>query len=240
MNKEKIAENLVRIRKEKGLAAKSVAKLLDVDDSKYIAWEMGLETPGAEDIMKIADVYNIDYTALFEEKQVDTPSNDYRAQANTQRVKEKKPSNGYTTFQLWGAIVSMVLCGLLFVGYVLPYINFWGWTACIYDCFSGNSLMVASIVFMLLIPIFFIIDYIVKLSYKNSRTNAYGKVSNIIKFVLIGVFMIMYIILNIDISSGDYMDWGFFVVLFLTIAFVFFSIFLPCIDLARKGGKKNK
>ena len=41
MKKENIAPNLIRIRKEKGLTAKSVSKMLDIDESTYVGWEMG-------------------------------------------------------------------------------------------------------------------------------------------------------------------------------------------------------
>ena len=65
-----IAANLRRLREEKELSTKSVAKLFDVDENTYISWEMGLKQPSVDEIIKITDTYGIDYTLLFDEPQV--------------------------------------------------------------------------------------------------------------------------------------------------------------------------
>ena len=66
MNKN-ISKNLIRIRQERGLPTKSVAVMLQIEEKNYIKWEMGLEEPTVDDIMKIASAYNIDYLDIVAE-----------------------------------------------------------------------------------------------------------------------------------------------------------------------------
>lgn len=52
----KLAEQLKRVRNEKGLSQKALAKLLNVTQPAVAKWESGTREPSLDDLIKIADI----------------------------------------------------------------------------------------------------------------------------------------------------------------------------------------
>ena len=67
MNREKIIENLVRLRKDRNLMQKDVAQALGVSDKTYSKWETGETEPGLENLRRLAEYYGVAPAAFFAE-----------------------------------------------------------------------------------------------------------------------------------------------------------------------------
>lgn len=52
----KLAEQLKRVRNEKGLSQKALAKLLNVTQPAVAKWESGTREPSLDDLIRIADI----------------------------------------------------------------------------------------------------------------------------------------------------------------------------------------
>lgn len=62
---EKIGEKLLELRKEKGFTQEYVAKLLNITQAAYNRYEKGLRQISAEDIFKLAKIYNTQLDYIF-------------------------------------------------------------------------------------------------------------------------------------------------------------------------------
>jgi len=60
-----IDKTLLQHRKKRNYTQQQVADLLEVSQSTYCDWESGTITPKSENILKIAQLYNIDINELF-------------------------------------------------------------------------------------------------------------------------------------------------------------------------------
>ncbi len=67
MNREKIIENLARLRKDRNLMQKDVAQALGVSDKTYSKWETGETEPGLENLCRLAEYYGVAPAAFFAE-----------------------------------------------------------------------------------------------------------------------------------------------------------------------------
>lgn len=78
-----ISQNLIKIRKEKGIKQKDLAKELDIPYTTYNAYEIEKATPTIETIIKIAKYYNVttDYLLGIE---------DDKTQKGTQTLNQKE------------------------------------------------------------------------------------------------------------------------------------------------------
>ena len=60
------AFNLKHIRQEKGLTQEQLGKLMNKDYSTIGKWENGTRSPVMEDVVKLADIFNIEIKDLVE------------------------------------------------------------------------------------------------------------------------------------------------------------------------------
>ncbi len=67
MNREKIIENLARLRKDRGLMQKDAAQALGISDKTYSKWETGETEPGLENLCRLAEFYGVAPAAFFAE-----------------------------------------------------------------------------------------------------------------------------------------------------------------------------
>ena len=67
MNREKIIENLTRLRKDRGLMQKDVAQALGISDKTCSKWETGETEPGLENLCRLAEFYGVAPAAFFAE-----------------------------------------------------------------------------------------------------------------------------------------------------------------------------
>lgn len=65
---ENFSENLKKIRKEKGLSQKEVARRLGVSQPSYAQYERGVRSPKVETIERIADALEVPLTELLGDK----------------------------------------------------------------------------------------------------------------------------------------------------------------------------
>ena len=239
MDKDKIAYNLVRLRKERNLSATLVAQKLDVDGKKYVAWEMGIETPGVEDIMKISDMYGIDYTDLLAEPVTKKGKSSLGGTAS----KEKQVS-----FQKWGAITASGIAALLLILYIVPFakysFGYFSETPNYYDLLKINDGgSIAIMVFLLVIPTLIFLDNIIKLFYIRARYSAYGKVSNIISLILslgfIGTVIGFLVKYNIG-YYGNNIAPGMYIVPIFAFIFGIMMIVLSIMNLKKKEFKRKQ
>ncbi|GHV33876.1 hypothetical protein FACS18949_08890 [Clostridia bacterium] len=59
-------KKLTVLRKVKGLKQEEMAKIVDVARSTYAKWEAGTHKPNAEDLIKLADFFNISLDYLLD------------------------------------------------------------------------------------------------------------------------------------------------------------------------------
>ena len=60
------AFNLKHIRQEKGLTQEQLGKLMNKDYSTIGKWENGSRSPIMEDVLKLADIFNVDIKDLID------------------------------------------------------------------------------------------------------------------------------------------------------------------------------
>lgn len=65
--KEVIAKNLIKLRKQNKLTQVELSEKLNYSDKAVSRWESGEVTPDIETLNKIADVYNVDITSMFDQ-----------------------------------------------------------------------------------------------------------------------------------------------------------------------------
>ncbi|MBP5167532.1 MAG: helix-turn-helix transcriptional regulator [Oscillospiraceae bacterium] len=68
MDKAVFLENLIRLRKERGLTQKQVAVALDISDKTYSKWETGENEPGIDALCRLADFYGTGADMFFAER----------------------------------------------------------------------------------------------------------------------------------------------------------------------------
>ena len=61
-----IADNLISLRKERGLTQNELAKKLDYSDNTISRWECAEISPNIETLQKISEIYEIPLASLFE------------------------------------------------------------------------------------------------------------------------------------------------------------------------------
>ena len=262
MNNEVFASNLMRIRKEKGLSSKAVARMLEVDEDKYVGWEMGIEAPTTKEIIQIAEAFSMDYSDLIAEPQYIAPTKQQPAYAVAPAQKVQQPKQPKqpkivpqrTTFQWWGAITLTVLAAVLLIFYVMTVINIGGgeyfdldgklmW----YDLFKGDAGLKAIMSLLLIIPCWFIVDAIIKMAAKPLRVNMYSKITNIINIVLAGGMVVICAVFGglygryYDYWDEEYrlmLSWGYFIVAALIAAIAVIAIINANNNLRHKLTKK--
>ena len=70
--KEHFAENLQRLRTERGYTQQQLAKLVCVDRSSITRWENGSRVPDLILLTRIADCLDVDPSALLQEDDLDS------------------------------------------------------------------------------------------------------------------------------------------------------------------------
>lgn len=78
MNKEKMANLLVQLRKEKGLLQQEVADIFSVTPQAVSKWEKGESIPDIETLTKIVEFYNLSLEELLEGERKESSYNDVR------------------------------------------------------------------------------------------------------------------------------------------------------------------
>lgn len=71
--KEIVKQNLIKFRKQNKLTQIELAKQLDYSDKAISRWETGETTPDIETLEKLANVYGVQITDFFSEKEVEKP-----------------------------------------------------------------------------------------------------------------------------------------------------------------------
>lgn len=65
--KETVAKNLLKLRKKNKLTQAELSEKINYSDKAVSRWESGEVTPDIETLNKIAEVYNVSITSLFEQ-----------------------------------------------------------------------------------------------------------------------------------------------------------------------------
>lgn len=60
------AENLKKIRKEKGFTQRQLAEAMEIKQPNYCKWEKGIFIPSSENLQKLSDVLDVTYEELTE------------------------------------------------------------------------------------------------------------------------------------------------------------------------------
>lgn len=68
-----VADNLIALRKQKGLTQNELAKKLSYSDNMVSRWERAEISPSIETLEKISEFYEIPIESLFKEKQANDP-----------------------------------------------------------------------------------------------------------------------------------------------------------------------
>lgn len=63
-----ISKILRKLRENSGLTQQQVAETLNIDRSTYAYYETGKTTPDLNTIIKLAKIYNVSYTEIFEDE----------------------------------------------------------------------------------------------------------------------------------------------------------------------------
>ncbi len=63
-----ISKILRKLRENSGLTQQQVAETLNIDRSTYAYYETGKTTPDINTIIKLAKIYNVSYTEIFEDE----------------------------------------------------------------------------------------------------------------------------------------------------------------------------
>lgn len=71
--REIVAENLIALRKQKGLTQQEVAKKLAYSDNMVSRWERAEVSPSIETLEKIGEFYNVPIESLMKENSVKDP-----------------------------------------------------------------------------------------------------------------------------------------------------------------------
>ena len=185
-----IAANLRRLREEKSLSTKSVAKLFDVDENTYISWEMGLKQPTVDEIITITDTYGIDYTVLFEEPQVKETKSTNEKKSVEKQISPKKEKT------LLGLRIAALIMWMGMFGFLaMPIVRFSGLGfdgyyysegVSIYDYFSSSSAAYQCLASLIIIFLVFVLtDMFVRLCFSEVAHNkTYIKITNAISIIL--------------------------------------------------------
>lgn len=239
---QNIGKNLMRLRREKGLSAKSVAKMFEVEEKTYISWEMGVAEPSVDDIIKISDAYNIDYAVLFEktpeQSSIERKPETTQVTASRVNVAQKTNKVKHATFNLGWSITNMVMIFAFCLSLITPIIYVPGtiYDLCYWDLFTARTAWVLVPILFLLISLYFVVDAIIKMSSKTIAEGMYGKVSNIIRLVLLVVLAVCFIVLPCAVG---YVDLTIIIpAIFLLLTIIFTTI--ECVFALKKKEKRVK
>lgn len=179
-----IAKNLLRLRTEKGLSSKAVAKMLDVEEKEYASWEMGVKIPEVDDILKIADAYSIDYAILLDEPK-EVPTKSSTTATNVQKSKVKAPK---IVFGL--RIAALILCLGMFGILAIPFFagselgGFLQYEFGFYYLLANGNAANQAVTSLIIVFLgLFIIDYVVRTSLPR-EVPSYNRVSNVLSIIV--------------------------------------------------------
>ena len=123
----------------------------------------------------------------------------------TNKKQEKKEHKKFVSFQKGLGIINLGLIALIFVSFAMSMYSGINGSVSIYQMFYDG---VPSVIVVFAILIYVLIDYIIKFSSSKMATGKYAKVSNIIKFVLIGVFAICFVDWTVTFFVGIASIWA--------------------------------
>ena len=63
---ETFAENLRRLRKERGYTQAELAKRLNINRTTYTKYETGITEPDFERLKLICEIFNVDYNTILQ------------------------------------------------------------------------------------------------------------------------------------------------------------------------------
>lgn len=126
----KFSENLIRLRKQKGLSQEDLANQLDVSRQTVSKWELGVTTPEMEKLVQMSKIFGITVDDLISKEEVtaDTTSttktttsytaSSYASSSQATHPKMKKSSK-------IAVILIVTIISLVVIGYIV----FFAWTS---------------------------------------------------------------------------------------------------------------
>ncbi len=70
-----LSQTLKRLRENSGYTQQQIADALSVDRSTYAYYEIGKTTPDINTIIKLAKIFNVSYTEIFETEETESRKN---------------------------------------------------------------------------------------------------------------------------------------------------------------------
>ncbi|MBR3885187.1 MAG: helix-turn-helix transcriptional regulator [Clostridia bacterium] len=86
--KEIISQNLISLRKERGLTQNELAEKLAYSDNMVSRWERGEITPSIETLQKISEFYNVSLSSLLEENSADNSAKEKSQEEKINNMKK--------------------------------------------------------------------------------------------------------------------------------------------------------
>jgi transcriptional regulator with XRE-family HTH domain len=103
-----VSENLVRLRKEKGLSQLELAEMMNISRQSISRWEVGSATPSTGNLLFLSELYDVSIDKLLGGGGSDTPCADDAQSLKTDDLPEKKRKG----FNIWHILIScfILLC----------------------------------------------------------------------------------------------------------------------------------
>ena len=86
--KEIISQNLISLRKERGLTQNELAEKLAYSDNMVSRWERGEITPSIETLQKISEFYNVSLSSLLEENSAENSAKEKSQEEKINNMKK--------------------------------------------------------------------------------------------------------------------------------------------------------
>lgn len=86
--KEIISQNLISLRKERGLTQNELAEKLAYSDNMVSRWERGEITPSIETLQKISEFYNVSLSSLLEENSAENSAKEKSQEEKIDNMKK--------------------------------------------------------------------------------------------------------------------------------------------------------
>lgn len=86
--KEIISQNLISLRKERGLTQNELAEKLAYSDNMVSRWERGEITPSIETLQKISEYYNVSLSSLLEENSAENSAKEKSQEEKINNMKK--------------------------------------------------------------------------------------------------------------------------------------------------------
>jgi len=224
------SKNLTLLRKQRGLRAEHLAKIMEVSEEDIVGWELGVNKPTTEQYIKLAKFFEVEVVDMVNEEIVLQQNNmvsPRKVTENKQSVhpqirtaEPRKPiennnyqkenvvgeNNKHKNFNVLKTIMMVVLIfsfiSFAFTVFDSYFFSFTMFNLLIPERFSVTSFF-AWLIF--LIVLYLIVDSIIVLSSKKLRCSGYGGISNILNLVLnitCLILWIMVLIFNNVLSVG--------------------------------------